>query len=73
MGEGSGNDAAPWRVLAPTDRGMRRTANLDSFGVEAPQREVFEMLAEMGRRPEEVNEALREKYARYLERRNRKS
>jgi len=27
--------------------------NLDSFGVQAPEREVFEMLAEMGRKPEE--------------------
>jgi hypothetical protein len=42
--------------------------NLDSHGVEAPQREVFEMLAEMGRTPEEVNEEIRERYAKYLDR-----
>jgi hypothetical protein len=42
--------------------------NLDSFGVGAPQREVFEMFAELGRKPEEVNEVIREKYAKYLER-----
>jgi hypothetical protein len=42
--------------------------NLDSHGVEAPQREVFEMLAEMGRTPDEVNETIREKYTKYLER-----
>ena len=42
--------------------------DLDSHGVEAPEREVFEMLAEMGRRPEEVNETIRDKYTKYLER-----
>jgi hypothetical protein len=42
--------------------------DLDSHGVQAPQREVFEMLAEMGRTPDEVNEAVREKYTQYLAR-----
>ena len=42
--------------------------DLDSHGVEAPEREVFEMLAEMGRTPAEVNEELRDRYATYLER-----
>ena len=46
--------------------------NLDSFGVEAPQREVFEMLAKLGRKPEEVNEAIREKYVKYVDRMTRK-
>jgi hypothetical protein len=46
--------------------------NLDSFGVEAPEREVFEMLAEMGRRPDEVNEEIRERYVKYLERMKKK-
>ena len=46
--------------------------DLDSHGVEAPEREVFEMFAEMGRKPEEVNERIREKYAKYLERRRKK-
>ena len=42
--------------------------DLDSHGVEAPEEEVFEMAAEMGRKPEEVNEAVRERYRKYLER-----
>jgi hypothetical protein len=42
--------------------------NLDSHGVEAPEREVFEMLAQLGDKPEAVNEAVRERYAKYLER-----
>lgn len=46
--------------------------DLDSHGVEAPEREVFEMFAEMGRKPDEVNETIREKYTKYLERRKRK-
>jgi len=45
--------------------------NLDSFGVEAPIKDRLEMLAEAGRKPEEVNEEIREKYAKYLERRRR--
>ena len=45
--------------------------NLDSFGVEAPLKERLEMLAEVGRRPEEVNEEIRERYVKYLERRTR--
>jgi hypothetical protein len=47
--------------------------DLDSHGVQAPQREVFEMLAEMGRKPEDVNETVREKYAKYLERMRKKN
>jgi len=42
--------------------------DLDSHGVEAPQREVFELFAELGRKPEEVNETIRDKYTKYLER-----
>jgi hypothetical protein len=41
--------------------------DLDSHGVEAPERAVFEMLAEKGRKPEEVNEQIRERYVKYLE------
>jgi hypothetical protein len=44
---------------------------LDSHGVEAPESEVFEMLAELGRSPDEVNENVRERYAKYLERMKR--
>ena len=46
--------------------------NLDSHGVEAPEEEVFEMLAEMGRTPEAVNEECRERYVQYLERMKKK-
>ena len=46
--------------------------DLDSHGVEAPEREVFEMFAELGRKPEEVNEEIRERYAKYLERMRKK-
>jgi len=46
--------------------------DLDSHGVEAPEEEVFEMAAEMGRRPDEVNEEVRERYRAYLERRAKK-
>ena len=42
--------------------------DLDSHGVEAPEREVFEMFAELGRKPEEVNPEIRERYVKYLER-----
>jgi hypothetical protein len=42
--------------------------DLDSHGVEAPEEEVFEMMAEMGRTPEEVNEEVRERYRKYLAR-----
>jgi ElaB/YqjD/DUF883 family membrane-anchored ribosome-binding protein len=42
--------------------------NLDSHGVVAPEKEVLEMLAEMGRKPEEVNEEIRGRYVKYLER-----
>ena len=41
---------------------------LDSHGVEAPEEEVFEMFAELGYAPETVNEEVRERYAKYLER-----
>ena len=46
--------------------------DLDSHGVEAPEREVFEMAAEMGTKPEDMNEVLRERYRKYLERVKRK-
>ena len=46
--------------------------DLDSCGVEAPEREVFEMFAELGYPPEEVNEVIREKYTKYLERMKKK-
>jgi hypothetical protein len=46
--------------------------DLDSHGVEAPEREVFEMFAELGKTPDEVNEEIRERYARYLERMKKK-
>ena len=42
--------------------------NLDSHGVEAPPEGRLEVLAELGRTPEEVNEEIRERYVRYLER-----
>jgi len=42
--------------------------DLDSHGVEAPEEEVFEMFAELGYAPETVNEEVRERYAKYLER-----
>lgn len=41
---------------------------LDSHGVEAPEEEVFEMLVELGRKPEEVNEEVRERYRKHLKR-----
>ena len=47
--------------------------NLDSHGVEAPEREVFEMFAEIGTPPDEVNEAVRERYRKYLERIRKKA
>jgi hypothetical protein len=40
--------------------------DLDSHGVEAPEEEVFEMIAEMGTAPEDVNEEVRERYRKYL-------
>ena len=46
--------------------------DLDSHGVQAPEREVFEMFAELGRKPDEVNEEIREKYTKYLERMRKK-
>ena len=46
--------------------------NLDSFGVEAPPRDVFALFAEKGYPPEAVNEAIRERYVQYLERMERK-
>jgi hypothetical protein len=42
--------------------------DLDSHGVEAPEEEVFEMFAELGYAPETVNEEVRERYRKYLER-----
>ena len=47
--------------------------DLDSFGVEAPQREVFALFAEKGYPPEEVNEEIRVKYTQYLERVKKKA
>jgi len=47
--------------------------NLDSHGVEAPLKERLEMLAEFGRKPEEVNEEIRERYVKYLEKMKAKS
>jgi len=46
--------------------------DLDSRGVEAPEREVFEMLAELGRKPEQVSEDIRDRYLKYLERERKK-
>jgi len=45
--------------------------NLDSHGVEAPEEEVFEMFAELGRTPDDVNVTIRDRYAKHLERRCR--
>ena len=45
---------------------------LDSHGVEAPLKERLEMLAEMGRKPDEVNEEIRGKYVKYLARMRKK-
>jgi hypothetical protein len=41
--------------------------NLDSHGVEAPEEDVFELLAEQGYKPEDVNEEALGRYAAYLE------
>ena len=46
--------------------------NLDSHGVEAPERDVFEMFSELGMKPDEVNAEARERYVKYLERRRKK-
>ena len=46
--------------------------DLDSHGAEAPQRAVFEMRAEMGPKPEEVNQAIREKYVDRMTRKKEK-
>ena len=46
--------------------------DLDSHGVEASEREVFEMAAEMGTKPEDVSEESRERYRKYLERLEKK-
>jgi DnaJ-domain-containing protein 1 len=46
--------------------------DLDSHGVEAPLKERLEMLAELGRTPDEVSEDIRERYVKYLERRKKK-
>ena len=43
--------------------------DLDSHGAEAPLRERFESLREDGFTPEQVSVDIREKYAKYLERR----
>ncbi len=42
--------------------------NLDSHGVEAPEGDVFELFAELGYKPEDVNEEVQGRYAAYLER-----
>ena len=42
---------------------------LDSHGVEAPEKEVFEMFAELRYTPETVNEVIRERYRWHLEQR----
>jgi hypothetical protein len=42
--------------------------NLDSHGVEAPAGDVFELFAELGYKPEDVNEEVQGRYAAYLER-----
>ena len=47
--------------------------DVDSFGVEAPQREAFKILTKIGQKYEEVNRAIREKYVKYLERMTRKN
>lgn len=44
--------------------------DLDSHGVEAPEEDVFELAAEMGRKPEDVSEEARERYRLFLARRN---
>jgi hypothetical protein len=44
---------------------------LDSHGVEAPEREVFELAAEQGCRPEDMNKVVRERYRKYLERKKK--
>jgi hypothetical protein len=46
--------------------------NLDSHGVEAPEKEVFELFAEMGYKPEDVNEVVRARYVKYLNKMNKK-
>ena len=45
--------------------------DLDSHGVQAPLKERLEMLAELGRKPDEVSEDIRERYRKYLERAKR--
>ena len=45
--------------------------DLDSHGVEAPEEEVFELFAELGYAPETVNEVVRERYRKYLERKKK--
>ena len=45
--------------------------DLDSHGVQAPLKERLKMLAESGRKPEEVSEDIRERYRKYLERAKR--
>lgn len=42
--------------------------NLDSHGVEAPEEDVFELFAELGYKPEDVNEEVQGRYPAYLER-----
>ena len=46
--------------------------DLDSHGVQAPQREVFAKLAEDGFTPEQVSIDIQEKYRKYLERMKKK-
>jgi len=46
--------------------------DLDSHGVVAPQREVFEKLAEDGFTPEQVSIDIQETYRKYLERLRKK-
>lgn len=41
---------------------------LDSHGVEAPEGDVFELFAQLGYPPDQVNEKVRERYRAHLAR-----
>jgi hypothetical protein len=53
-------------------RWNRDAFDLDSHDVQAPGKDALELVAEMGRKPQDVNEVVRERYVSYLKKKNKR-